>query len=303
MENWDDHRLILAIYRSGTLRAAAEHLGVTHTTVARRLAALEAAQPMPIFIRTGRSLRISEYGQQRVAIAERMEALSFAADRLQRGASEALSGPLSVSVPRAFLQFGGLLEDLDRFIDHYPHIDLTIVGSDSLADLDRGQADVVLRGQVGPDPHLVGRLISPVGLKFYGQRSYLETHAPDTYQWVCARLKRQDGIRVPPDWMPGSPYPDAPVRLEIDDIVSRYKATADGLGLGRLACFMAATDPDLVVIGNPQAVQSYDLWVLTHPDLRNAPKVKAMMDWLWNSLRERRSVLTGEPEPGLEPEA
>ncbi|MEM7728600.1 MAG: LysR family transcriptional regulator [Pseudomonadota bacterium] len=293
MDNWDDHRLILAIYRAGTLRAAAERLNVTHTTVARKLSALETSQPMPLFVRSGRSYRISDYGKQCIRVAERMEALNYEAERLRRGAADTLSGPLSLSVPRAFLQLGGLLDDLDGFAKAHPGIELSIVASDSLADLDRGQSDVVLRGQIGPDPHLVGRLVSPIGLKFYGQRDYLEATSPDAYQWISAPLERSDGQAVPPAWLSASPYPDAPIRLVIDDIVSRFLAVSEGLGLGRLACFMAETDPGLVEIGHSEAVHAYDLWILTHPDLRHAPKVKAVMQWLWDALRRRQDVLSG----------
>ncbi|MGB3455940.1 MAG: LysR family transcriptional regulator [Litorimonas sp.] len=293
MQNWDDHRLILAIFRAGTLRAAAEALGVTHTTVARRLAAVEASEASPVFVKSGRSYSISDYGRQRVAVAERIEALHFEAQRLRQGSSQTLSGPLSLSVPRAFLQFTDLMETVAAFSRAYPEVDLTIAPSDSLADLDRGQADVVLRGQIGPDPHLVGRLVSPIGLNFYAQRAYLESRAPEDYEWISAPLARQDGISSPPAWLAGSPYPDGRIGLIVDDIVLRHKAVADGLGLGRLACFMAADDPRLVRIGASAPVHAYDLWILTHPDLHGAPKIGAMMEWLWNGLRPKRPVLDG----------
>jgi DNA-binding transcriptional LysR family regulator len=292
MRDWDEHRLVLAIHRGGTLRAAADELGVTHTTVSRRLASLEDGQAAPIFNRIDRAYKVSEYGRQRVVIAEQIEALDYAARRLERGASDGLSGPLSLSVPQAFLQFV-LMEDIAAFAAAHPDIQLTVAGSDTFADLDRGQADVVVRGQINPDPHLVGRMMSTVGLNYYANRDYLATTEPGALQWISNATEPHSGAGHVPDWLSQSPFPHAPVGLVIGDIVSRYQAVASGLGLGRLACFMADPDPRLIRVCSAKPQQFYELWVLTHPDLRETPKVRALMRWLGDALKPKRERLTG----------
>lgn len=297
MRDWDEHRLVLAIHRGGTLRAAAEHLNVTHTTVSRRLASLEQGQPTPIFTRSDRAYKVSPYGAQRVAIAEKIEALDFASQRLARGAGEALSGPLSLSVPQAFLQFV-LMNDIAAFGAAHPDIALTVAGSDAFADLDRGQADVVVRGQILPDEHLVGRMISTVGLSYYGNRDYLNATPPAQLRWISPTVSTatQSGSQ-PLDWRAQSPYPEAPIGLVIDDIISRHQAVSNGLGLGRLACFMADPDPRLIRISPNDPVQLYELWILTHPDLRDTPKVRALMGWLGDALKPKRDSLVGITTP------
>lgn len=293
MRDWDEHRLVLAIHRGGTLRAAAEYLNVTHTTVSRRLASLEQDQPSPIFNRSDRAYVVSAYGRQRVKIAEQIEALDFTAGRLARGAGEALSGPLSLSVPRAFLKFV-LMEDIAAFSIAHPDIQLTVAGSDAFADLDRGQADVVVRGQINPDPHLVGRMISTVGLTYYANRDYLDATPDAQLRWISpgATALPQSGPSSL-DWRAQSPYPDVPVGLIIDDIISRHQAVSEGLGLGRLACFMADPDPRLIRISPADPMQLYELWILTHPDLRETPKVRALMGWLGDVLKPKKSILVG----------
>lgn len=292
LHDWDEHRLVLAVHRGGTLRAAAEALDVTHTTVSRRLTVLEQGQPSPIFVRADRAYKITAYGQQRVAIAEQIEALDFTARRLGRGASDALSGPLSLSVPQAFLQFV-LMSDIAAFTAAHPDVQLTVAGSDAFADLDRGQADVVVRGQINPDPHLVGRMISTVGLSYYANRKYLDATPSAQLQWITSGAATTQSGSTPNEWRAQSPFPNAPIGMVIDDIMSRYKAVADGLGLGRLACFMADTDPRLVRICNETPQQPYELWILTHPDLRDTPKVRALMGWLGDALKPKRAALVG----------
>lgn len=284
MKDWDEHRLILALYRGGSLRAAADHLGVTHTTVSRRLTTLEEAQPTPIFIRSGRSLQLSDYGRSRLSIAEQIETLDLQAERLLRGSDGDLSGPVSLSVPQAFLQYL-MLEPLAAFCTAHPHIELSLLGSDSLADLDRGEADVVLRGQTNPDPHLVGRKISTVGLNYYATRSYLNSTPETARRWITSGANT--------DWIAASPVPSAPVGMVIDDIVGRHKAVAEGHGMGRLACFMSDPNPNMVRLGQAPSIQPYELWILTHPDLRHTPKIKALMGWVFDALKPQRDLLTG----------
>lgn len=292
MRDWDEHRLVLAIHRGGTLRAAADDLGVTHTTVSRRLASLEDGQESAIFVRADRAYKVSDYGRQRVDIAEKIEALDFAARRLERGANDGLSGPLSLSVPQAFLQFV-LMDDIAAFAAAHPDIQLTVAGSDAFADLDRGQADVVVRGQINPDPHLVGRMISTVGLSYYANRDYITATEVEDLRWISNATETQSGATHTPDWLAQSPFPHAPVGLVIGDIVSRYQAVASGVGLGRLACFMADPDPRLVRVCSAKPQQFYELWVLTHPDLRETPKVRALMRWLGDALKPKQERLIG----------
>ena len=284
MRDWDEHRLILTLPRHGTLRGAGSALGVTHTTIARRLSALEETEPSALFIRNGRSLQTTEYGLERVAIAEKMERLNFEADRIQKRSGDGLSGPLSLSVPPAVMEYL-LLEDLGAFIQTHPDIDLTITGTERLANLDRGEADVVIRGQNNPSAHLVGRRIATVGLSFYAHRRYLRDTPAQNRIWISPRQNT--------DWISASPFPDCPTGLIIHDIQSRFPALKAGLGLSRAACFMADPNPDLVRLDDKQPTPLYGLWILTHPDLRASPKIRTLMDALGTALSRKRRLIEG----------
>jgi len=284
MRDWDDHRLILALHRHGTLRATGDALGVTHTTIARRLAALNVSEPAPLFARQGRAYRTTEYGLERVAIAENIETLDFAATRLQKRADGDLSGPLSLSIPQAVMRYL-LMGAIEQFTQTHPNVDLMVVGTDRLADLDRGEADVVIRGHGSPPDHLVGRQICTVGISYYAHREYLERTDPKSRQWLVAS--------TPCAWIADSPLPDCPAGLVIHDIESRFLALEHGLGLSRAACFMADPHPDLIRLDKMPSLPLYGLWVLTHPDLKRSPKVKALMQIMTQSLVDQREVIIG----------
>ncbi|MEL6688200.1 MAG: LysR family transcriptional regulator [Pseudomonadota bacterium] len=284
MRNWDDHQLILAIHRHGTLRAAGVALSVTHTTIARRLNALETSEPAPLFLRDGRSLRTTDYGLERVVIAEKIERLDFEADRVRKRLGDGLSGPISLSIPPAVLEYL-LLDDINSFIVKHPDIDLSVVGTEQLADLDRGEADVVIRGQESPPDHLIGRRIATIGLRYYAHRDYLARTAFDERIWITPSAD--------PGWISETPFPDRPSGLVIHDIQSRFLALKAGHGMSRAACFMADPDPDLVRLDDRQSMPLYGLWVLTHPDLRNSPRVQALMQHMSEALSRKRDLMEG----------
>lgn len=284
MRDWDDHRLILALHRHGTLRATGEALGVTHTTIARRLAALDAIEPTALFTRQDGAYRVTEYGRERAALAERIEALDHSATRIQRSADSGLSGPLSLSIPQAVFQYL-LVDAIGDFAKAYPDIDLTVVGTDRLADLDRSEADVVIRGQANPPDHLVGREICSVGVSEYAHKDYLETTDRKNRHWLSSTAN--------PAWLSSTTHPDQPIGYVIHDIQSRHLALRHGHGLSRAACFMADQIPELVRLNNAPAIPLYGLWVLTHPDLRASPKVKALMKAMSAALVEQRELIRG----------
>ena len=90
--DWDNLRYFLELARAGRLTAAARRLGVDHTTVARRVQALEKALDRQLFIRAKAGYRLSEAGRELLAQAEAMESAvasieqpSLSADRLSAG--------------------------------------------------------------------------------------------------------------------------------------------------------------------------------------------------------------------------
>ncbi|NNC53359.1 MAG: LysR family transcriptional regulator [Erythrobacter sp.] len=286
MEAWDDYRIILALARDGTLRSAASSLGLTHTTVARRLAAMQDRRGV-LFDRTPTGYVPTELGLTLVEVAGRMEALAHTGARHSKAAGEDVSGPITLSLPEPIAQYL-LLDDLFAFTERYPGIELTVETGFAFADLDRSEADVVVRGTDTPPDHLVGRRLFPNRVTFYANREYLERTPREELRWIAPKV---GGLW--PDWLETSPYPEVPVGLRIDDITARHRAMIAGLGLGRGACFMADTDPRVVRLTDAAPVAQQDLWVLTHPDLRDTPRIRALMSFLIASLEAKRDLVSG----------
>ncbi|MEM7665707.1 MAG: LysR family transcriptional regulator [Pseudomonadota bacterium] len=287
MKDWDDYRLILAVSRSGSLRSAATSLGLTHTTVSRRLAIVEQNRGK-LFEKQPGGYVPTRDGAALIEVAEEIERLAFAGTRFQKATTEEITGKVELSLPEPIAQYL-LLEDLIRFSEIYPDVELVVETSSRFVDLDKCEADIVVRGAQEPPGHLVGRRLYPNRVTYYADRDYLARTRKEDLRWIAPV---GDGLW--PGWLENSPFPDVPVAVAIDDITARHLALVKGLGLGRGACFMADAEPNLVRLCDDPPILQQDLWVLTHPDLRQTPRIRAVMDFIIDAMLEKANLVSGE---------
>ncbi|MFK7887730.1 MAG: LysR family transcriptional regulator [Gammaproteobacteria bacterium] len=287
MQNWDDFRLILAMDRAGTVRGAAAELGINHATVSRRLGQLHRQHKEPVFERVTGGYQATAEGQILIDAARQIEAISIRAERQRRASVAELSGTIRLSLPTMIGQLL-LVDELAEFSRRYPYIDLIVNTSMRFADLDRSEADVVIRGAASPGDHLVGRRLMPYSLCLYCAPDYLEKTPPSERRW----LRFTDSLE-PEDWIRNSPFPDAPVGLRMNDLMLLQRAAVAGHGMLRTACYMADPDPGLTRLPGALPVAARDLWVLTHPDLRHTPRIKRLMTFLCEALSAKQAVITG----------
>jgi len=292
MKNWDDYRFILALDRENSVRGAALVLGVTHSTVSRRLAVINTRYDKPVMERVAGGYRKTEFGQSLVAAAEQMEAINFAADRHRRAAETELAGPITLSIPDVLGQYL-LLDDLAEFRTNYPDIELLIQSNNQFADLDRSEADVVVRGTKKPPEHFVGRRLFPYALSYYCHVDYLNQVKPDERRWIFGLA----GARRP-EWVEDTPFPEAKTGLMNDSISFHYQAAVAGRGMIRSACYICDPDPRLMRLPDiPPPFPVADFWVLTHPDLKDTPRIKLLMRFLVEALKSKRDLIEGKLNP------
>lgn len=287
MEKWSNYKLILALHRVGTIRGAAEAIGVNHATVSRRLAQINLTYAAAIFDRTSDGYKATPLGLELVSAAEKIEAITFEADRKSRATRADLAGPIRLSVGEPIAQYL-LSDELARFAHEHKDIDLTVETSIDLVNLDRSDADVVIRGTQNPPDHLVGRRLFAFYLCEYCSRDYLQTTAPENRRWM-----RYSKSLATSDWIASTQFPNAPVSLKSDDIVWLHKAAIQGHGMIKNACYMADPDPGLVRLPGAVPTKAQDLWVLTHPDLTAAPRIKYFMRYLVDALKMKRDLIQG----------
>ena len=305
--NWSDLRHALAVAEAGSLAGAARLLGVNHSTVLRRLDALEAQLGARLFERGRGGYEPTDAGQAVLRHARHMADRVDEIERQVLGRDRELTGLLRVTT--AFVIMGYLLpQPLADFARDFPGIEVEVVENAFLVDLTRrrpelaGQAlaqreaDVALRLSNQVAEHLVGRRLGMTQCRVYARRGepalpqgvtpldVLVREAP----WVAFEHDQQG--RVYDRWMRDKLGP-ARVRVRVDIFSAAAAMLRTGVGVGVLPSFMAPQHPELVAVSDPIPELAAPIWMLTHPDLRQTGRVRAFMQHVGDALTARLLAL------------
>ncbi len=295
--DWGTLRYILAAHRARTLLGASVELGVTHTTVGRRIRACEEKLGARLFDRTPEGLFVTPAGQDLVDIAERLEGELLAAEGRIMGRDTELRGPLRVSI--LDYSFWNLHDAFSSFLARYPHVELTITASLEQVSLTRREADVVLRLSNTPAENLFGRRVGTMAFAVYGSESLIksvgETAAFEDYPWL-GWDERVEGLWLDAWFKKNAPGAQVAVRID-ESAILRRQAIQAGMGLFFLSCFEGDTVPGLRRLGPVQFRR--DLWLLTLPELRHTNRVRAFLDHMAEALKPHLDSMAGNlPDPG-----
>ncbi|NDY92999.1 LysR family transcriptional regulator [Ideonella livida] len=310
--DWSDLRYALAIGTGGSLAAAARRLGVNHTTVLRRLDALEQQLGARLFERHRTGYQPTEAGQLVLEQARRMADQADEIERRVMGRDREPSGQLRVTT--AFVVMEHLLPaPLASFARHYPGIEVEVTENAFLIDLARRsadsarswsqrEADVAVRISAQVADHLVGRPLGPARCRVYALRG-----APDLPQtvtplhvllkeapWVAFEHDAQS--RVYDRWM-RQHLAEASIRVRVDIFNAVAAMLHTGIGVGILPTFMEDRHPSLIPVSDPIPELEVPVWMLTHPDLRDTTRVRLFMRHVGDAISERlRRGESGEAE-------
>ena len=287
--DWNDLKYFLAVARGGSTLAAGRTLGVSQTTVARRLAALEAALGLVLFERRQAGYAATPAGETLVAQAEAVEAAAASFGDSAAAFSREVAGAVCVTMVELYAVtiMPPILRDLH---EAHPGIRIVLDTADHHRDLGAGEADVALRGgHVATDSSLVGRRIAADPWTVYCSRAYAAVHArPRTAQDLREHaIIGGGGDRIWPAyraWLRRHGLEEA-VTIHHNSAGGLLAAVRAGAGLAVLPSFIADRDPELVRCLRPSAGDDSELWLLTHERLRRTPRVRAVMDFLGDRLQ------------------
>jgi DNA-binding transcriptional LysR family regulator len=289
--SWDDLQFFLAVCATHSIAGAARRLAVNHSTVLRRIASLEAALGVRLFDRLpgGYALTAAgnELSEQLGGVAEQIEA----AQRRLTGIDEAVQGVIRLTAPDTLMR-GLLMPLLKRFHQLHPGVQVQFVASNALLSLTRREADVAVRGSNRPPDNLVGRKVGQIQTALYASKGYLKSlgrgAGMDDYRWVAPdeSLSHLEQFK----WL-HKRVPAERIVMRLDSLVGMADAVEHGLGVGLLLCPLAALRPELVQLAEPEPALDTQIWILTHPDLRQVARMRAFTQFLFDALRSDPRLL------------
>jgi DNA-binding transcriptional LysR family regulator len=295
MLSWDDFRYVKAIAQGRSLASAADGLGVNHSTVFRRLAQIEGRLASRLFERSRSGYTLTPCGEEMVRLAEQMENEIVTFERQVTGRDLRPSGELRVTTNDALLAY--MLPDvLVGFRRAYPEILLDVLISNQSLNLTRRDADVAIRGTYRAPDTLVGRRVATFGCAVYGRASADNglsdpDHLVRSGGWVGLN-EHLAGTRMA-KWLRDH-VPAERIVYRVNSVLGLAEAVAAGMGLGLVPCFLGASVANLTQLSPPVPGVGADLWLLTHPDLRQTARVRAFMDYASAELAKKRKAIEGE---------
>src|ERR1700733_426448 len=194
----DGVEAFLSVAQHRSFRRAAAELGVTPSAVSQAVRALEARIGTVLFIRTTRSVGLTEAGERFLSRAKPAFEELVAASEGARDLGERPTGLLRLTVPRTVVPI--LLEPLiASFCQAFPEVEVEIAASDELLDLAAGGFDAGIRlGQFIAADMVAVRLMPPFPFVVVGSPDYLRRRGrperiDDLRQHACLRMRRSNG--------------------------------------------------------------------------------------------------------------
>jgi DNA-binding transcriptional LysR family regulator len=287
--SWDDLRTALFLARGGSVRRTARALGVSHSTVLRRLAVLERSAGVRLFEPKLDGYELTPAGQDVFDTAEGLEDLVLALERRVTGRDLRLAGPVRVTLPDPFLPL--LAPEIAKLGKAHPDIEVTLAVGTSYADLAHREADVAIRIANAPPLELVGNRVAVAGVAIYGAARYLAgrvTSNLEALDWVGWEEGSEMAFA---QWMRAN-VPRARVGVRVTAGWALRDAVDAGAGVAILPCALGEIQPRWRRVRVVRDVAA-PMWILTHKDLRATARVRAVRDFIAAAIARRRDVIEG----------
>ena len=283
--NWDDLRYFLSLSRAKTVSGAGKTLGVKHTTVSRRIKALEQTLGSRLFDRLSNGYAMTQAGEKLYEHALIMEEQAFELNREIVGLDTQLQGSLKLTAAHDVLT-RLIIPHLGLFKRAYPKIDLQLSSSTDLANIGTKEADIALRLTPNPPDYLIGKKVLPLGMGLYASNKYLKKNLKIDQLILWSPKDKQS------EWVKQY-FPKANINLLVNDVTTMTSCTVQHMGIARLPCYIADTYPTLYRLPLEIKPSTWGVWVLSHVDMRETARVRACREFLINIIEQQQALILG----------
>jgi DNA-binding transcriptional LysR family regulator len=291
--DWNDVRAFLAVARSGRLTAAAARLGVDHSTLSRRIGALEHALRTKLFDRSPSGYTLTDHGRRLMPIGEEMERLAIGAGEAVGGSSTSVAGTVRIGSPEGFGSYF-LAPRIARLKADHPRLTVQLVAAPAVFSLARRDADIVISVSRPPAGRLnIAKLID-YDLGLYAAPAYLRD-SPDIAS--SQDLFRHNFVSYIGELLhfPELDFlqhvaPGGTTSVESSNLVAQLRATLAGAGLCVLPAFLAGEEDGLVRVLPAEISLTRSLWLTVHQDLAELARVRTAVRFIKDEVEKAKGL-------------
>ena len=290
----NDLRYFLAVAQAGSLSGAARALSVAQPTVGRRIKALELALDARLFERLPHGYALSPAGAGILDAVRRIEEDALLIERQIGGEMSVLSGSVRLAVSEGLGNYW-LAPKISDFCAEYPRIEIELLVGTTLSDLLRREADVALRVGLPGSEELVGRCLGQIYCGLYADKSYLAAHGEPASLDDLPKHRVIDSVGDIASLAQVRQFKavisKAAVAMTSNSLVTQLQAVNAGMGIAPLPSYMATGHPELVRVLPREFETRLDLWLVTHRQLRETARIRALRDFLQRTVESDSRLL------------
>jgi DNA-binding transcriptional LysR family regulator len=292
--NWDDLRFFLAVARTGTLTAAAAQTGTEHTTVARRILALEEGLDRRLFHKSNLGYALTEAGESLLGTAEAMES-AFVSGSAAGGTGRSVAGTVRIGAPDGFGSVF-LAPRMHRLTEAHPGLEIEIMATARIFSLSKREADIVVSLSAPQQARVVTRRLTDYRLFVYGSKAYLDAAEPIR---TAADLGRHPFVSYIEDMLFARELnylnvigPGASARLRSTNLLAQVHATLAGAGLCIVPAFIAAAHPGLVPVLPDALSLTRAFHMHIHEDHRKAAHIREVAAFIVGAVEAAQALFS-----------
>ena len=291
--NWDTIKLFLALHRNGSARSVAEIHDLSPSTVTRRISDLEEKLDVKLFNRLTSGFQLTESGYELLSVALRMENDAYEIERKLNAKKTVMQGNVRITIPY-HLSSMHFMACINAFAKQNPKVELEVIPSWEAFNLDRGEADIAIRIMLKngkPPQDLIGTKLANIYSGVYASKTYLLEHDLDNPE--SANYIGWGDEQSFPNWVVESSFPHLPAKHSLSDPLLQVSAVKAGLGLAMLPCFLCDDESELIRVPKDRKWHRFDIWLLSHPDLRDTTRFRELRKFIKVYFEETKSVWQG----------
>lgn len=295
--DWNDVSVFLALVRHRNLSETARFLGVNHTTVGRRIRALEDQLNQRLFERTRLGYLLTDAGHHLLRHAEGMEEHAHSIALEFTESNTAPGGIVRLATMEALGSLYLAPRMAQLYKDH-PAVRIELVTASHWINLSKREADILISFPKPQGRRIDVTKIGEFALHLYATPGYLKAHGtPETIDDLKGHrlidyideLVQISAVR----WL-SDIIQEPPVDFRSTSLVAQYNAAATGLGIAMLPTFVAGRDKRLVRVLADRVVVKRDFWLTVHQDLLHLLRVRQVLAFLTKLIENDRDFLMGE---------